>query len=147
MMEDYKRLTDKEHKYKGCVDCTYRNCQYCDDIVDYEKEAYNRLCDLEDKIANGTLKFMPCKVGDTVYMPWEYDGENGVATLTVEAIVINENSYVYTNLSDDSDDLGYLEKYDGGVFVFEEVGKIVFLTETEAQAKLRELKEKENEQG
>lgn len=138
MMEDYKRLTDKEHKYKGCVDCTYRNCQYCDDIVDYEKEAYNRLCDLEDKIENGTLKFMPCEVGDTVYMPWEYDGEDGIAILTVEAIGITENSCIYTNLT--SDDLGYMEKYNDGVFCFEEVGKIVFLSKAEAEAKLRELK-------
>ena len=44
-MKDYNRWTDKEHKYKGCVDCTYRNCQYCDAIVEYEKEVYNRLAE------------------------------------------------------------------------------------------------------
>lgn len=59
MNKDYKRWTDKEHKYKGCVDCTYRNCQQCDDIVDFEKEAYNRLCDFEDKLENGTLVELP----------------------------------------------------------------------------------------
>lgn len=32
------------------------------------QEAVNRLAELEDKIENGTLVELPCKVGDTVYV-------------------------------------------------------------------------------
>ena len=138
MNKDYNRWTDKEHKYKGCVDCTYRNCQYCDAIVEYEKEAYNRLCDLEDKIENGTLKFMPCKVGDTVWFVYETENntmfiDKGIircvrfdeAGVWFRATYERISSYWHTALS---------------------VGKTVFLTKAEAEAKLRKLKEKENEQ-
>lgn len=63
----YERLTDKQHRYKKCVDCKYRNCQYCDDDIEYAKEAHNRLAELEDKIEQGMLIELPCKVGDTFW--------------------------------------------------------------------------------
>lgn len=47
----YERLTDKNWK---------RRAYQFDDI-------YKRLAELEDKIENGTLAELPCKVGDTVY--------------------------------------------------------------------------------
>lgn len=115
---DYKRWTDKEHKYKGCVDCTYRNCQYCDDIVDYEKEAYNRLCDLEDKIENGTLVELPCKVGDKV---WVMCYDSWCTMPIMQASVAKSLSQI----------VHWIES--------EELGTYVFLTQAEAEAKLREL--------
>ena len=75
----YERLTDKKHRYKKCASCTYRNCQYCDDDIEYENEAYNRLAELEDKLEQGTLIELPCKVGDTVYVIIK--AENGYALL------------------------------------------------------------------
>lgn len=62
------RITDRTRKrrYTRCANCS-NNCQYCDDITEIEKEAHNRLTELEDKIENGTLIELPCKVGDTIY--------------------------------------------------------------------------------
>lgn len=47
--KDYKRLSDT-----GIPTTT-------------PEEVYNRLCELENAIENGTLVFLPCKVGDDVY--------------------------------------------------------------------------------
>lgn len=54
-MTKYKRLTDKEHRYKYCANCKYRNCQYCDEEMYLDVKAYDRLVELEDKIENNTL--------------------------------------------------------------------------------------------
>lgn len=35
-------------------------------------DLYNRLAELEDKIEKGTLIELPCKVGDTVFVIWQY---------------------------------------------------------------------------
>lgn len=136
-MKDYKRLTGKRRRFVECEKCTFGNCQYCDDIYEIEAEAHQRLCDLEDKIENGTLKFMPCKVGDKVYMPWEYDGVSGVAELTVKEVFM-DSDVIETNLVSDSAE--YLRKYRYGLFNFEEIGKIIFLTKAEAEAMLLQLK-------
>lgn len=128
MNKDYKRWTDKEHKYKGCVDCTYRNCQQCDDIVDFEKEAYNRLCDLEDKIENGTLVFKK-----------EIPNKYYAVTLCLDY----DDKWVW--------DIHYgpIKEYDErtGFFAIEDGGRswrvstnMLFKTKAEAEAKLRELK-------
>lgn len=56
---EYTRLTDKNHRYKKCAICTYKNCQYCDDYINYENECHNRLVELEDKIESGILREVP----------------------------------------------------------------------------------------
>lgn len=126
----YKRLTKR-----------YEDKYVVDPLIYIEPNSIlskvtNRLADLEDRIENGTLRFIPCKVGDTVYMPWGYDGVFGVANLTVTKISIDEKC-VDTNL--ESDVFGYLRKYDFGVFEFTDFGKKIFLTKPEAEQKLKEL--------
>ena len=59
-MKEYKRLTMKCEVGIGLTE-TSGNI-----VNDYEK-VVNRLAELEDKIENGTLKFLQCKVGDTFY--------------------------------------------------------------------------------
>ena len=63
----------------------------------------------------------PCKVGDTVYYPYEYG--NRVLDKTVKKIVIEGND----------------KWLDVGVsfLPFENIGKTVFLTKEEAEAELR----------
>lgn len=75
---------------------------------------------------------VPCHVGDTIYMPWEFDGCDGIAILHVEHIVVNKSGvYAVTDLEDD--DLDYFEKYCWGRFSADEFGKIVFGTYKEAE--------------
>jgi hypothetical protein len=60
-MSEYKRLTKQVFdKVQGCEDKMTMHGQSLYDL-------YNRLAELEDKIENGTLIELPCKVGDTVY--------------------------------------------------------------------------------
>ena len=98
-------------------------------------------------LANGVI-VPPCKVGDTVYMPWEWNGTKGVAILEVIRIVddyFNKDSpYVITDLF--SDDMDFLIAYNNGSFAFMDFGKIVFLTKSEAEKALAGLnKEEDNE--
>ena len=135
-MSDYKRLTkiiDGAWELGRCNSCDHCGVAYCEDAQD----AIERLAELEDKIEDGTLRFLPCKTGDKVYMPWEYNGVNDIAELTVKRISVDEKC-IDTNLK--SDVFDYFRKYDFGVFMFDEIGAKVFLTKPEAEAKLKELK-------
>ena len=88
-------------------------------------------------IANGVI-VPPCKVGDTVYMPWEYGGTRGVAFFDVTFIIFDsQKPYIKTDF--DTDDNGFLELCNDGVFYFDDFGKTVFLTKEEAEEKLKEL--------
>lgn len=87
-------------------------------------------------LANGVI-LPPCKVGDTVYMPWNFDGADGVAILTVTHIVLDSlHAYIKTDLTSDCDE--YLVAYNRGRFSFDEIGKTVFLTREEAEQALKE---------
>lgn len=91
-------------------------------------------------LANGVI-VPPCKVGDAVYLPWNYNDVEGVACLTVTRIVISDAcSYVRTDMQ--SDDRGYLYKYNFGQLYFSDFGKIVFLTQAEADKALAERVQK-----
>lgn len=66
-MNEYKRLTEKDG-------ATRVMSQWAG--TSNELKIYRRLAELEDKIENGTLIEVPCKVGDTVYCIYHYyDGE------------------------------------------------------------------------
>lgn len=87
-------------------------------------------------LKNGVI-VPPCKVGDTVYIPWMYDGTKGIAFFEVTHIIIDRNkSYIKTNFT--TDDEGFYELYNGGKFVFDEIGKTFFLTCEEAEQALKE---------
>ena len=85
-------------------------------------------------IANGVV-LPPCKVGDTVYMPWNYNNEKGIAILEVTHFIIDSlHSYIETDF--DTYDEGFWNAYNGDNFGFSDVGKIVFLTYEEAEKAL-----------
>ena len=91
----------------------------------------------EELIANGVI-VPPCKVGDKVYIPWEYGGTRGIAFFDVTFIIFDsQKPYIKTDF--DTDDNGFWELYNGGVFYFDDFGKTVFLTKEEAEEKLRGL--------
>ena len=109
-MKDYKRLTIRQWKN------------------DKHTRAYERLADLEDKIENGTLIELPCKVGDKIYVCY------GVCVDEWE--VVSVQIYGYDILFR----LGHKGTDDYNSQYLMELGETWFLTKAEAEAKLRELK-------
>ena len=133
-MENIKRLTNDELN-----DFLQRAAvQLCPELTQQLLSVGLELAQYREKIENKTLIELPCKVGDTVYMPWVFNGVNSIAYLTVTHIIFDtKKAYIKTDFS--TDDGEYWEKYKGGKYNFEDFGKMVFLTKTEAEAKLKEL--------
>ncbi len=96
-------------------------------------ELRERLKFYEDKLENGTLLELPCKVEDTVYFVSENILE--IAKGKIKEIIINKHNNKIMNV-----DFGYMCKQ----FDIEYVGKTVFLTQEETEARLKELKENGN---
>ena len=115
-MSEYKRLTERysdEIEIKACTTCETPTCDGCG----MKKEILNRLADLEDKIEEGKLVELPCKVGDTVYQ--------------TDGIRVYES--VVKNIIFDTS---------GEAFDKSAIGKDIFLTREAAEARLKELEEK-----
>lgn len=89
-----------------------------------------KLADYEDLEEQGKLVILPCKVGDTVY---------GISMGKIISLTVNEISIFYMkgekiiNVKCQNNDefRNYVER---------EFGKTVFLTKSEAEAKLKELR-------
>ena len=82
---------------------------------------------------------LPCKIGDTIYLPWKWKDTSGIAILTVERISITEaGQSIRTDFWSDDED--YWLAYNCGVFYFDDIGKIVFITKAEAEQALAKTK-------
>lgn len=94
--------------------------------------AARKLCDYEDLEEQGLLVRLPCKVGDTVYVPTR----NFVSELRITLMSVDTNDMaMYFSWLLNS---GIYPNLDG--FSGYELGKTVFLTREEAEKKLEELK-------
>ena len=105
--------------------------------AEYWLQAYFKLKDYEDLEEQGLLLKLPCKVGDAV---WDNDyGKTCLYTITGfsfgtgegyidEPVYLKEVVYYYSNYS------GSIT----GSFAVSELGKSVFLTQAEAEKKLKE---------
>ena len=122
-MNEYKRLTEKDG-------ATRVMSQWAG--TSNELKIYRRLAELEDKIMNGTLVKLPCKVGDRI---WAILGNN-IFGRKVKSIVIRGDGY--TIKTSNTNGWKDLEPYYNAEF-----GVIWFLTKAEAEAKLKELQEKQ----
>ena len=111
-MSEYKRLTGQ--KWSDDIDLTK---EYGYSYI------YKRLYELEDKIENGTLIEIPCKVGD-----------NAVAIIDT---LCYPNAIYNVKLKD----LAYIVEDENGDVTFQHITRI-FRTEAEAEAKLKELRGK-----
>jgi hypothetical protein len=134
-MKDYKRLTKWE--YKGCASVNGTS------PIDRDlAKAINRLADLEDKIENGTLVELPCKVGDKVYAPhWHFGEWDKIVPYQITNITITQNKKLEWTKKYRAMELVEGKTTDWQLnFAFDEVGNKVFLTKAEAEAKLRESK-------
>lgn len=96
---------------------------------------YRRLKDYEDAEEQGRLVILPCKVGDKVY---------GLSMGKIIRLTVNEISIfcmkgekiINAKCQNNDEFRNYVER---------EFGKTVFLTTSEAEAKLKELRGGENE--
>lgn len=80
---------------------------------------------------------LPCKVGDTVYIPWEYGCTNGVAFSEVEKIVFYTPNVPRIFIKDLESDMPMPSN-----FCPDDFGETIFLSHEEAE---KALKEYENE--
>ena len=95
----------------------------------FEGEAIDKLAAYEDAEEQGLLLRLPCKVGDTVYVPTR----NFVSELRIILISIErDNIFFHWRLN-----TGIYPNLDG--FTSSYIGKMVFFTCEEAEAKLKEM--------
>ena len=119
-MKGYERVTQKQGEPK---------------IV--SKRVYYRLRELEDKIENGTLIELRCKVGTTLYfiVTEEQEDINGFKYAILESnkwlYVIDKNEEITIEENDRFFKFEYTYDYT--------FGENVFLTKAEAEVRLKEL--------
>lgn len=118
---EMERLTDSNKEIPTLVD-----------NAEYWLKVYFKLKDYEDLEEQGRLIKLPCKVGDTVYnIYWWNDVQEKVEVegktyyRTIREHKVSESTFDYSDIKD--------------------IGKTVFLTREEAEAKLKELRGGENE--
>lgn len=95
----------------------------CDDC-NFENKICNKLGEYEDLEEQGLLLKLPCKVGDIVYRICGTKGNHYVGERKVVSITIHRYSITISTTRDDT------------------LGKKIFLTREEAEAKLEELRGK-----
>ena len=92
------------------------------------KALISKVQEYEDKIENGTLVELPCKVGDTVYFiddkQWLWE------MIVVEIIILKKN--IICEIGNGKKEVRCIYKQNWG--------KNAFLTKTEAEARLKELR-------
>lgn len=119
---------DKEEDCPTCSICC--NCDIPPRKCKYISDALEKLADYEGLEEQGRLIKLPCKVGDTIYglhkaMVCELDTE----TIGISKMPSGEILYLIDGWELDKGDFG----------------KTVFLTKSEAEAKLKELRGGEDE--
>lgn len=132
-----ERLTDYSDD-----ECTYiigvgnKTCEeFCKNAVDgckncYIQQVFKKLATYEDLEEQGLLVRLPCKVGDTVYVPTRVL----VSEFKITAIFCDiHGTYFYWLFY-----CGIYERTSG--FSERDIGKTVFLTREEAEKKLEEMK-------
>ena len=99
-----------------------------------ELKIYNRLAELEDKIENGTLVELPCKVGDTVWCIYRYEDCFGRIT---DYFIEQDKAQCF--IFDEGKFKIFPSNYNNRSEYYYKLKDIV-LTKAEAEAKLKELK-------
>ena len=128
--DTYKRLTERYIDEQG-INCVRG--------LAWDGEILHRLAELEDKIENGTLVELQCKVGDTLYFPQYYCDSRGCSAQEQsyccgckEMITRERNNEKYI-IATKNCKWGDIPT----------IGKKYFVTRTHAEAKLKELQEKQ----
>lgn len=112
--------------------------------IGQKEAAYKKLKAYEDSEEQGRLIKPPCKIGDELYYPDSYYGvvvPVRLNELIIRFIGINTYSYQYNCCSfDECGDVYEEYEFDNNDF-----GKTVFLTKAEAEKKLKEMENKNDE--
>ena len=95
-------------------------------------------------LAEGVIA-LPVKMGDLLYMPWEWNGQKGIAYLTVTVLRCISGFGWSFGTDFDTNDEDYYEAYNCGSFKPKDIGKIVFLTREEAEKALAQREGKNRE--
>lgn len=120
-MSDYRRLTERSGNGIAIKDTSTNDNKSIWNAID-------RLAELEDKIENGTLHELPCKVGDKVWWVNQYSPRPRIEEYEVSTITIGKDNKIYIGV-------------EYGYFTFK-VDELYF-TKDQAEARLKELQEKE----
>ncbi len=129
-MSEYKRLTDKE--YVSLIKKHYNR--------DYTRRdrIYLRLAELEDKLESCKALELLADIGDTIYVPWVYDGNSGIAHLPIIEIRKDKKD-VYYHAEYDPDVAEVDELYNYGICTQSTFGAFWFTDKALAQVRLEEL--------
>lgn len=124
--------TCSEHYFDKCEGCPIQKC-------------FDKLGELEDKLENGILIELPCKVGDIAYsykkcfyLPHATRIKPN-AIITCEIIVIKQTKKGIHLLLKPLLDETFGKRSANMWFSLTSIGKTVFLTKEEAEARLKEL--------
>ena len=94
---------------------------------------YNRLAKYEDEEESGIIIRIPCKVGDTLYTNWRWQGDymrkkNAPYPVKVVFIGLNSSEEMGFGLLNVTNEVGRMWQVE-----FSSIGKTVFLTREEAE--------------
>lgn len=107
----------------------YSNCEecYC---------AMEKLADYEDAEEQGRLIKLPCKIGDTLYRVNKGAKEPVIMMRVLQLYIkqLHKDRTAIKIITINDDDMGE------SCYFLENIGKTVFLTKSEAEAKLKELR-------
>ena len=138
-----KRLTKRTElgvsidKNEDCPSCNICwNCNISPRECEYINDALEKLADYEDLEEQGRLVKLPCKVGDTVYRINKGAKEPIIKmrVLQVHFKQLHKNRTIIRIDTINDNDMGE------NCYLLEDFGKTVFLTKSEAEAKLKELR-------
>lgn len=137
-----ERLTKRGYKKQALLigtSCSYGYMSYDCKLKEGNvllKSALDKLADYEDLEKQGRLVKLPCKVGDTVYAIGFNNNKPIIYESVVLSILITEKEIAF-NVKVDEFEINLQLKQS----MFD---KTVFLTKSEAEAKLKELRGGEN---
>lgn len=143
----YERLTERDKDGKALCNCGYYRTRnnavdgeqlIYDESIDEVQELLDRLAELEDKIEQGTLIELPCKVGDTVCKYHVTESSIKIISGTVSKIEMRKNGiWIYiTTLPNFYYDKALIGDFNKG---FIDTTCYYFCPVEEAEAKLKEL--------
>ena len=125
-------------KQKSCVYMPCDNeCGECKNVEMYDDSIESIVDHL---LAEGVI-VPPVKVGQTVYVPWVWGDQGGIASPIVECIqIVRDTDLCGFFIDMKSNDTAFNDVY-GFWRTFAEIGKKVFLTREEAEKELAERSE------